>query len=396
MIARSPAATPGSPARRAEAERLTGLMEEAVPFTYLRLGDGELVLLISWQNGEVPEGCRDSGSLRPIFHAQGVTGLKLEDYPRLLHAYENCNYLDTFLRVPLSAKLYPRLRLNRSSLGIDSPSADLSQIFYEWGYCELPEYVKRHRCVICGAEAPLLRELLADKRYQKVTEDFWHFPVDVTCVGVPNNGQNAYQALEKIKADLIRVIRETGADTLFLSLSSGAKILCHEIATELRIRCFDLGAILLALTYSATPGYSIARNSHNPFYFRVPFDAYMDCLARAYPDLPMASLVAKAQGQLCFDLLRKIPMDSFVPEVNEPGNFDPSPSNMELFHDSMREYYARFGAFLRDTAQGRQLESEFKQWGIERGWGIRGKLFKGKRYARRAASQVKRRLLKRA
>jgi hypothetical protein len=114
-----PAARPGSPERRAEASRLTGLMERTAPFTYLRLGDGELQLLISWQEGNTPQGVRDSGSLRPIFHAQGVTGLRLQDYPRMLRAFEDCNYLDTFLRVPYSAENYPRLRLNRNSLGIE-------------------------------------------------------------------------------------------------------------------------------------------------------------------------------------------------------------------------------------------------------------------------------------
>jgi hypothetical protein len=285
---------------------------------------------------------------------------------------------------------YPRLRLNRNPLGIDSPSADLSQIFFEWGYCELPAYIKRHRCVLYGAEAPLLRELLADKRYQRATEHFWKSPVDVTCAGVPNDGRNASQALDEIKSDLTKLIREVAADTLLLSLSSPAKILCQEIATELRIRCFDLGSILLALTYSATPGYTVARNSHNPFFFRVPFDVYMDCLARAYPNLPMASLVAKAQGQLCFDVLRKEPMNSFCPEVGQPRNFDPSPENMEHFHESLQEYNGRFGAFLRGTEEGRQLDSEFEEWCIERGWGIRGKIFLGKQYARRIASRVKR------
>jgi hypothetical protein len=393
MNARAPTASPGSPERRAEANRLTGLMERTSPFTYLRLGDGELSLLISWQEGNRPQRVRDSGSSRPIFHAQSVNGLKEQDYPRLLHAYENCNYLDTFLRVPYSAENYQRLRLNRSPLGINSPTPDLSQIFYEWGYCELAAYIKRHRCVFAGAEAPLLSELLADRRYQRATEPFWKFPVDVICVGVRDDGRNYWEALDDIKSDLMQVIREAAADTLFLSLASGAKILCQEIARELGIRCFDLGAISLALTYSATPGNSIARNSHNPFYFRVPLDVYIDCLTRAYPKLPMASLVAKAQAQLCLDLLRKEPMNSFVPEINQPSNFDPTPNNVEHFHESLRAYNARFGTFLRSTAVGRQLASEFRAWRIERGLGIMGKMFTGKRYAVGIASRCKRRVL---
>jgi hypothetical protein len=62
----------------------------------------------------------------------------------------------------------------------------------------------------------------------------------VTCVGVPNDGRTAFQALDEIKSDLIKVIREAAADTLLLSLSSPAKILCQEIATRptrTRLKC---------------------------------------------------------------------------------------------------------------------------------------------------------------
>lgn len=86
-------------------------------------------------------------------------------------------------------------------------------------------------------------------------------------------------------------------------------------------------------------------------------------------------------------------MNSFVPEVNQASNFDPTPNNMEYFHESLRTYNARFGTFLQNTTEGRRLASEFKAWRIERGWGIRGKMFVGKRYARGIASRIKRGIL---
>jgi hypothetical protein len=363
-------------------------MEGATSFTYLRLGDGELALLLSWQEGEVPQAIRDSGSSEPIFHAQSVNGLKTKDYSRLLHAYEECSYLDTFERVPYSAANYHRLRLNRNPQGVNSPSSDVSQIFYEWGYYELPAYVARHRCIFCSSEALLLRELLVDDRYQRATRHFWKFPVDLNCVGIPDYGRHYWCKLEDIKSYLVESIRSYGANTLFLALASGAKILCQEIAFELGVRCFDLGAISLALTYSATPGHSVARNSHNPFYFRVPLDAYLDCLTRAYPDLPTAGLVAKAQGQLCFDLLRKEPMNSFVPEINQPENFQFSPENVKYFNESLDVYKARFGEFLRGTKEGRRLASEFARWRMSRGWGPMGKIVMAKRYLSSVISRI--------
>jgi hypothetical protein len=393
MDNRTPAASPGSPERRAEANRLTTLMESVCPFTYLRLGDGELALLIEWQEGKMPKSVRDSESTKSIFRAYSVNGLKAQDYPRLLRAYEDCNYLDTFLRVPYSKDNYHRLRLIRHPLGVDSPSADLSQIFYEWAYCELPAYIKRHRCVFGGAEAPLLHELLLDPRYHKATAHYWNYPVELKCVGIRNNGGQYWEALDEIKRDLIEAVRESAADTLFLSLASGAKILCQEIARELRIRCFDLGAMSLALTFSATPGNSIARNSHSPFFFRVPFPVYMDCLVRAYPQLPTASVVAKGQAQLSFELLRKEPMNSFVPEIKQTSNFDPSATDMKNFYDSLQSYYERFGGFLRDTAEGHQLTTDFDSWCIERGLGIRGKMLMGKRYIMGVAARSKQRAL---
>jgi hypothetical protein len=45
----------GSPGRRTEEAKLTRLMETLSPFTYPRLGDGELGLLIEWQQGQTPK-----------------------------------------------------------------------------------------------------------------------------------------------------------------------------------------------------------------------------------------------------------------------------------------------------------------------------------------------------
>jgi FkbM family methyltransferase len=364
------ATTPNSLKRRSEAKRLTALMEIQTPFTYLRLGDGELQLLLEWQEGQTPTPSRSTAST--LFDAYSINGLREQDYSRLRDSFERCSYLDTFERVRYSAENFHRLKLKRNSNQTRSPNADLSQIFYEWTFLELPAYVARHRCVIAGAEGPLLRALLSDPRYRKSIGHFWLNPGNITCVGIRNNGRNYWNALPEIKNDLVSALKDSKADTLFLSLASGAKILCQEISEDLGIRCFDLGAMLLGLTYSATPGNSVARNSHNPFFFRVPFDIYLDALQRASPDLLICDLVTKAQAQLCLELLRKKIMYSFVPEIKDHRNFDPSAENLYHFRCSEREYYRRFGPFLTGSTEGRKLADNFDTWCRERGLGAYG------------------------
>ena len=58
----------GSPGRRTEEAKLTRLMETLSPFTYPRLGDGELGLLIEWQQGQTPKSTMDrTASFRRIW-----------------------------------------------------------------------------------------------------------------------------------------------------------------------------------------------------------------------------------------------------------------------------------------------------------------------------------------
>ena len=103
----------------------------------------------------------------------------------------------------------------------------------------------------------------------------------------------------------------------------------------------------------------------------------------------MASLVAKAQGQLCFDVVRKEPMNSFCPEVGQPRNFIPL---QRIWNISQIRFGNTTGVSVHPPRYrgGTPDRSEFEEWCIQRGWGIRGKIFLGKQYARRIASRVKR------
>jgi hypothetical protein len=356
-------------------------MEENRQFTYLRVGDGELSALIEWQKKRA-ENPRVLASSR----------LKVEDYARLVDAFERCDYLDTFERVPYSARNFHKLELHRDPHKERSPSPELSQIFFEWAYHELPAYVTRHRCLIVGAEAPLLSALLADHRYNASIGWFWPSDARPICARVRDDGRAYWENLAAIKVDLETAVKANGIDTLFVALSFGAKILCQEVSEALHIRCFDIGSVLRALTYSATPGHSVRRASHHPFYFRVPLDVFLDALEKAQPDLTTAELVVKAHAQLCFELMRKDVLDSFVPEIADAASFDPSDSNMRHFRESLRIYYSRFGTFLNEDAEGQRLAREFRKWARERGLGVGGKAYVLAKGARRIGGNTLRKL----
>ena len=84
MMTMTGAALPGSVERRSEARRLTDLLETSNSFTYLRLCDGELALLLEWQSGNEPSAVRKSGS--SLKSAYSVNGLRGTVYARLQQA----------------------------------------------------------------------------------------------------------------------------------------------------------------------------------------------------------------------------------------------------------------------------------------------------------------------
>src|SRR5262249_6574312 len=83
--------------RRAECNRITNVMATRRPFSFLRLGDGELAFLIAFQQGRTVERQEPSESGQEIVSstaALGHPGLKLEYAGRLQMSYERCSYLD--------------------------------------------------------------------------------------------------------------------------------------------------------------------------------------------------------------------------------------------------------------------------------------------------------------
>ena len=157
-----------------------------------------------------------------------------------------------------------------------------------------------------------------------------------------DDGRKLDANLDLVKEDLRKFVKENQLDTLFLSLGGGAKILGYELSRELRICCFDFGAMTRALTYSGCDGNRFARSTHSPFLFRIPFETHMDALEKAFPNLAPAELLAKAHGQLLLEVMKKEVGWTFA-----SWEFDFSRENVSAFRRAFKAYrkrYRRLGA----------------------------------------------------
>lgn len=362
-------------ASREAAAQLQRLLDQHRTFSFLRLGDGELQLLLSHQGAseawpeplDLPASCEI---------ARGSPGLSKAHAARLLRAFEQCSFIDLHGDLPYNRENLHRLRWQRSSHAVGQASSGAVGLLFTWLYHELAGYLRQHRCVICGAEASLLRELLTDPRYQRIAEPFWPAKADVAFVQPRRDGARLAEDLDGIKDDLRAAIESTGADTLFLSLGGGAKILCHELAEELGIRAIDFGSALRALTYSGSDGHAAWRAPHHPFLLRVPLDVFMAAQRRARPDLDAAALVAKAHAQLCLDLQKKELLRSHTSDANDATVFDPSPENLAAFRESMRTWRRDIAPLGRGDARAEALMREFRRWRWKKGIGWDAQLFR--------------------
>jgi len=105
--------------------------------------------------------------------ATGTLGLEAKDYPRLLASYEQCDALDLYAWQPYNAAHLGDLRWNRRRDGIALPEIKDNGIVNYWTAFAFGRYTARHRCLICGAEAALQEQLLADPEYRHIASDFW-------------------------------------------------------------------------------------------------------------------------------------------------------------------------------------------------------------------------------
>lgn len=102
----------------------------------------------------------------------------------------------------------------------------------------------------------------------------------------PEHGLNFWNHLDEIVCLLEERVQSEQIHTIFISLSWGAKVVSTELSRRTGVRCFDLGSMMLGLTYSASPGVNSRRNCHFPYFYRVPLVTYLQALRDARPDLP--------------------------------------------------------------------------------------------------------------
>jgi hypothetical protein len=332
-------------ARRIEAARLTTLLESSDSFSFVRMGDMDLGLLLAAQKGGVPLQSL-FGETHPVNGTQpaGCPGLGHQHVARMIAAFEHADYVDLHERLWPIGPLLPGLKLERPAVLHRNPDAQTSYILLTWMEHEFRGYCERHRVGFCGAEAAVLEYLSRKPEYHAAASSLWPAAIDAHFHQPRDNGSNLDANLELVKEDLRAFIRETQIDTLFLSLGGGAKILCHELGKEENIRCIDFGAMLRTLCYLGSDGNRAARSTHSPFYYRLPFDLVMNAVETAFPRLAPQDLLAKAHAQVILELQRKEPG-----WTSASSEFEFCEASLRYFRDSNQALIQRYASIFRSN-----------------------------------------------
>jgi hypothetical protein len=121
----------------------------------------------------------------------------------------------------------------------------------------------------------------------------------------PGDGLSLSANFDSIRNSISGELATGKYNALFIAASGLAKPLCVELAKTHKIKAIDFGAIFRALTYSATSGAATWPANHFPFYFNIPLATYLHALRKAYPEMNRQVVIAKANAQLMFDLIKK-------------------------------------------------------------------------------------------
>lgn len=375
-------------ARRDECRRITELMSQQRPFSFLRLGDMELQLLIASQEGRADRWC-DQVAQREresSVHAFGHPGLNPSYVDRLKHAYENCTYLDYHHANPTIRTLLREWQHARAEDAHSNPGPRVSELFLEWAQYEFRNYVDSRPCLFVGAEAQLLQGLLGLDCYRTAGREYWPDQTIAHFYQTGDVGDN----LDRLKDDIRSVILKHSIDTVFISLGGGAKILAYELAREMKVAAFDFGSIMRGLTYSGSDGHKFMRASHYPFFFRVPFRVWMNALDEAMPNLSERQRLIKAHAQLALEVVRKEEGWTYPSEWISPEFIDLSSDNLRAFWRSYRDYRNEFDYGRPGSAESLHEMDQFDRWRRYQGIGIDGKIAK---FILRCKTQYRRMIL---
>jgi hypothetical protein len=296
----------------------------------------------------------------------GHPGLKPAYVERLIRAYESASYVDFHERWWINRELNPLLRLNRPIDAYRNLGEEESHIFVEWVQYELKDYMAGRRCLFAGAEASVFEKLACKQKFQECSSGFLQLSRDAHFMALDSKiGDD----LDRIKAGLSEAIEKFKIDTLLLSLGGGAKILCAELAAEHKICAFDFGGLMRGLTYSGSDGQMFCRSVHHPFFYKVPFDLYMDALEEAFPEYLPEQILCKAQCQV---FLEGIP--------HKVGRSLPTPQNSidkeaRLdFENAYRRYRGRYLNLAASSKASKLLDLEFHMQVSELAYG-RGAIY---------------------
>lgn len=342
--------------RGQEARKLTDFMRHRKAFCFLRMGDMELKLLLSYQYNRFENFSEHNISDGPLCGTVGIgnPGLGRNHLKRLQEAYEGADYVDFHEGNWPNEYLVPLLNLRRADGTHRNPDKKTSLVFLSWLENEFRGYCEGRRVGFAGAEAAILERLSSKPEFLEKAGCFWPRSAAVFFHQVRNNGRNLDQHLEVIKEDLRSFIVGNRLDTIFLSLGGGAKIIGYELSRELEIRCFDFGALTRALTYSGCDGNRFSRSPHYPFLYRLPFSLYMDCLEQAMPGLSAEELLAKSHGQLIQELVKKE-----VGWSHASMEYDFSAENVAAFREGFRCYLKRYKGLFNVSLGSRKERAGF-------------------------------------
>jgi hypothetical protein len=354
--------------RLGEARRISELLAATPGFSFVRVGDTDVTLLLAMQE-------QIDGSLEPRWPVNGTTafgnsGIDLRHGERLKRALERASYVDFHDRLWPISELLPRLRLQRPHGLHRNPDAETSYIILTWLECEFKKYCRGRRVGFIGAEARLLQELLEEPRFREVSAPYWPSDAEIHLLQPRGDGANLDSTLDIIADDLRQWIRATGVDTVFVSLGGGAKILCAELAEELGVRMFDFGGSLRALTSSGSDGNRACRATHYPFLYHVPFETWSAAAERAFRGLPEHELLAKLHAQLILEVQARE-----IGWTHASWELDLSRSNRQAFRRAHAIYRAKYRHLFRKTPETRRERAGFLHF-----CGTHGLTWEGRRF----------------
>ena len=208
-------------ARRAEARRISALLASQPAFSFVRLGDMELTMLLGAQYGILASPARRSEMINGTL-PHGDPGVGSAFVERLRRAYERASYVDFHERLWPVSLLLPQLALNAADGQYRNPDEETSYILPTWLEYEFRTYCEGRRVGFVGAEAKLLAILVGMPEFREAAATYWPQRAQFSFQQVRRDGKYLEADVDLIKKDISCLVRANSLDTVFLSLGGAA------------------------------------------------------------------------------------------------------------------------------------------------------------------------------